>query len=101
MTQHFDIVIVGAGPAGLAAATAAVAAGKRIAVLDENPRAGGQVWRQGPGRARTPQLSKALHALHEAGRVTLMNGTRAVASARSAEGATTGWELSHDCSAPG
>ena len=80
MTQHFDIVIVGAGPAGLAAATAAVAAGKRIAVLDENPRAGGQVWRQGPGRARTPQLSKALHALHEAGRVTLMNGTRAVAS---------------------
>jgi NADPH-dependent 2,4-dienoyl-CoA reductase/sulfur reductase-like enzyme len=80
MTQHFDIVIVGAGPAGLAAATAASAAGKRIVVLDDNPRAGGQVWRQGPGLAPAPRLSKALHALREAGRVTFMSGARAIAS---------------------
>ena len=80
MTQHFDIVVVGAGPAGLAAATEAAAAGKRIAVLDDNPRAGGQVWRQGPGRVRAPQLSKALHALREAGTITWFHGTRAVAS---------------------
>ncbi len=59
MKLQFDIVIVGAGPAGLAAAQAAASAGGSVAVLDDNPQAGGQIWRGGPqhsGDARAAQL---------------------------------------------
>ena len=42
-----DVLIVGAGPAGLAAAYRAANAGLRVAVVDDNPRAGGQIWRSG------------------------------------------------------
>lgn len=41
-------VIVGAGPAGVRAAQALAAAGVRPVVLDEAPRAGGQIYRQPP-----------------------------------------------------
>ena len=41
-------VIVGAGPAGVRAAQALVAAGLRPIVLDEAARAGGQIYRQPP-----------------------------------------------------
>ena len=37
MNRVYDIVVVGAGPAGLAAATAAAAAGRKVAVLDDCP----------------------------------------------------------------
>jgi len=40
-----DIAVVGAGPAGIAAAVAAAGVGKRVCLLDAAPRAGGQVWR--------------------------------------------------------
>ena len=42
-----DIVIVGAGPAGIAAAIAASQCGVRVTVLDDNPAVGGQIWRGG------------------------------------------------------
>jgi D-hydroxyproline dehydrogenase subunit alpha len=40
-----DVLIVGAGPAGLAAAWRAATAGLRVAVVDDNPSSGGQIWR--------------------------------------------------------
>lgn len=43
--DRYEIVVAGAGPAGLAAAVAAAAQGKRVCVVDENPQAGGQIWR--------------------------------------------------------
>jgi NADPH-dependent 2,4-dienoyl-CoA reductase/sulfur reductase-like enzyme len=42
---RFDILIVGAGPAGMAAAVAASARGKAVGVVDDNPGPGGQIWR--------------------------------------------------------
>lgn len=42
----YDVVIIGAGPAGMAAAIEASKAGVRVAVLDENPRIGGQIYRE-------------------------------------------------------
>jgi NADPH-dependent 2,4-dienoyl-CoA reductase/sulfur reductase-like enzyme len=45
MTQR-PLVVVGAGPAGMAAAIAAAEAGLRPLVLDENVDVGGQVYRQ-------------------------------------------------------
>ncbi|MGJ3507925.1 NAD(P)/FAD-dependent oxidoreductase [Enemella sp. A6] len=41
----FDVLIVGAGPAGLAAAQVAARAGLRVGVVDEQAAAGGQVFR--------------------------------------------------------
>jgi len=40
-----DVLVVGAGPAGLAAAYHAAKNGLRVAVVDDNPAAGGQIWR--------------------------------------------------------
>lgn len=40
-----DVAIVGAGPAGLAAALAVAKAGKHVVMLDESPAVGGQIWR--------------------------------------------------------
>ena len=45
MTTDVDILVVGAGPAGMAAATAAAACGQKVVVLDDNASAGGQIWR--------------------------------------------------------
>jgi NADPH-dependent 2,4-dienoyl-CoA reductase/sulfur reductase-like enzyme len=43
--REFDVVVVGAGPAGLAAACRAAECGRRVAMLDDNPLPGGQIWR--------------------------------------------------------
>lgn len=40
-----DVAIVGAGPAGIAAAIHAAGAGKQVVVLDAAPLPGGQIWR--------------------------------------------------------
>ena len=45
MSAAFDYLIVGAGPAGLAAAATAAALGIRAAVIDEQPEPGGQIYR--------------------------------------------------------
>lgn len=41
----FDIVVVGAGPAGIAAACAASESSGSVGLVDDNPAAGGQIWR--------------------------------------------------------
>jgi NADPH-dependent 2,4-dienoyl-CoA reductase/sulfur reductase-like enzyme len=48
------VAIVGAGPAGVRAAQEIVAAGLRPVLIDEGPRAGGQVYRQPPEALRRP-----------------------------------------------
>lgn len=40
-----DVLVVGAGPAGLAAAFRAAQSGLRVTVVDDNPAVGGQIWR--------------------------------------------------------
>lgn len=62
--READIVVVGAGPAGLAAAWAAGSCGRKVLLLDDNPAAGGQIWRgtdeaslKGPARGWLKRLS--------------------------------------------
>ncbi|WP_063842888.1 FAD-dependent oxidoreductase [Sphaerimonospora mesophila] len=43
-----DVLVVGAGPAGLAAAARLAEAGLAVQVVDEQPAAGGQIWRRPP-----------------------------------------------------
>lgn len=46
MKAAFDLLVVGAGPGGLAAAATAGEAGMRVCLVDDNPSAGGQIWRR-------------------------------------------------------
>ncbi len=41
-----EIAVIGAGPAGIAAAVSAAEAGARVTLIDENPRPGGQYYKQ-------------------------------------------------------
>jgi NADPH-dependent 2,4-dienoyl-CoA reductase/sulfur reductase-like enzyme len=43
--REFDVLVIGAGPAGLAAACCAAEASRRVGIVDDNPAAGGQIWR--------------------------------------------------------
>ncbi|MGJ5180122.1 FAD-dependent oxidoreductase [Bradyrhizobium oligotrophicum] len=43
--EQYDVVVIGAGPAGLAATATAAGAGLSTLLLDENAGPGGQVWR--------------------------------------------------------
>ncbi|MEA2093939.1 MAG: FAD-dependent oxidoreductase, partial [Pseudomonadota bacterium] len=45
MKDHYPLVIIGAGPAGLAAAVVATEHGLDVALLDEQPTPGGQIYR--------------------------------------------------------
>lgn len=45
-SNYFDVAVVGAGPAGLAAAIEASKYGARVVVIDENIKAGGQLFKQ-------------------------------------------------------
>lgn len=80
MKQHFDIVVVGAGPAGLNAAQAAARDGATVVLLDDNPSAGGQIWRQGPGHRLQAPLHRLLTALKMQNNVTLLPSTRVIAT---------------------
>jgi D-hydroxyproline dehydrogenase subunit alpha len=45
MSVETEVLIVGAGPAGISAAATAAAHGRDVLVLDDNPTPGGQIWR--------------------------------------------------------
>jgi thioredoxin reductase/bacterioferritin-associated ferredoxin len=45
VTAAFDAIVIGAGPAGAEAALSAAGCGRSVALIDEQPVAGGQVWR--------------------------------------------------------
>lgn len=49
-------VIVGTGPAGMAAAIAMVETGLRPLVIDENPQGGRQIYRRPPAEFATEKL---------------------------------------------
>jgi NADPH-dependent 2,4-dienoyl-CoA reductase/sulfur reductase-like enzyme len=79
VNQHYDVVVVGAGPAGLNAARAAARAGAQVAVFDDNPRIGGQVWRQGPRHSPQAPLREVDAALAGHPNVTVWSSVRVVA----------------------
>ncbi len=44
--DRYELIVIGAGPAGLSAAIEAASAGMRTIVFDENARPGGQLFKQ-------------------------------------------------------
>ena len=85
MTQFFDILIVGAGPAGLAAAHAAAHGALSIAIIDDNPLAGGQIWRGGPQQQQDQRARQLWQELEAAGNVSFLPGTRVLMQAQPGE----------------
>jgi NADPH-dependent 2,4-dienoyl-CoA reductase/sulfur reductase-like enzyme len=55
MTPDFQILVVGSGPAGIAAAVRAAENGMRVGLLDDNPAPGGQIWR---GSKKSRKISR-------------------------------------------
>lgn len=56
-SRAHDVVVIGAGPAGLSAAVAAAEAGRSVLVIDQAPQVGGQLWRHRGGEEVAPALA--------------------------------------------
>ena len=80
-------LVIGGGPAGLAAAWAAVQSGDQVTLLDDNPALGGQIWRGGIPKAYhrfldpriTVRTGVQIHSASQipaADRIILATGTR-------------------------
>ncbi len=59
-----EVLIAGAGPAGIAAATSAARCGRDVTLLDDNPLPGGQIWRagfhQGKGESKAENVRRCI-----------------------------------------
>lgn len=86
MAETIDLAVVGAGPAGLACALEAERLGLAVALIDDQPAPGGQIWR---GLARA-EAAAALGADYLAGRADI---AALRASAVQYRPATTLWHL--------
>lgn len=75
-THRCDLLIVGAGPAGMAAALAAAPTGMSITIVDDNIHPGGQIWRDGPGVSLPPLARQHRDALARHSNIRLLCGTR-------------------------
>jgi NADPH-dependent 2,4-dienoyl-CoA reductase/sulfur reductase-like enzyme len=72
--QRFDVLVIGGGPAGMAAAAQAAEAGARVALVDDNPNLGGQIWRGETGQS-SGEAGQWAGRLKSAG-VIFFSGTR-------------------------
>lgn len=78
---HCDVLVIGAGVAGLAAAEAAAANGKRVIICDENPRFGGLADLSGgtiDGKPQTEWVAEKTRALADLDNVHVLARTTAV-----------------------
>lgn len=97
--DRFDVLVVGAGPAGIAAAVRAAESGASVGVVDENVALGGQIWREGfSGETRPPTAVSWLGQFKKAG-VTELYGKRVFHQPEPgvlmAEGLNDVWELKY------
>lgn len=91
MVAEHQIVVIGAGPAGLSAAVSAGEQGAQVLVIDASPRPGGQYWRHAdpqhntdPGRwhhgwSTYQRLVDKLQKQKRAGRVKQLHGHQVLA----------------------
>ena len=69
-----EVLVIGGGPAGLAAATRAAESGVRVAIVDDNFSLGGQIWRAGADGDNT-EASPWLERLRRSN-VAVLSGVR-------------------------
>lgn len=76
-TVKADVVVIGAGPAGMAAAACAAESNRRVALLDENPEVGGQIWRHSTHGVTEP-VAREWRARLTASGATMVRGASVV-----------------------
>jgi len=97
--EQFDVLVVGGGPAGIAAAVRAAEAGARVGMVDENLAPGGQIWRGGPLETKHPPAALSWLERLKASGVTPLCGQRVFhqpqAGVLMAEGSDDVYEMSY------
>jgi sarcosine oxidase subunit alpha len=73
---HCDVLVVGSGPSGVAAALAAAAGGARVILCDEQPQFGGSLLADAD-ESGAAWLARSLESLRSNARVTLLPRTTA------------------------
>lgn len=73
--RSFDVAVIGAGPAGIAAAVTAAESGVSVVLMDDNPAPGGQIWRGGASGSHHSKAARWLERLSRSS-VTVIAGTR-------------------------
>jgi NAD(P) transhydrogenase len=81
MSEHFDLIVIGAGPAGGQAAAQAAGLGRRVALVEREPYLGGAGLTTGTMPSKMlREAAVALHTLRQRGQAsvhyTLQPGTR-------------------------
>lgn len=93
--RQFDVLVVGGGPAGMAAAARAAESGRRVCIVDDNLALGGQIWR-GMGTEDAHALGRSRwHQRLQSASATLLSGYRVVD--QPARGVLLAESASNDC----
>jgi NADPH-dependent 2,4-dienoyl-CoA reductase/sulfur reductase-like enzyme len=79
MKYQTNILIVGGGPAGMAAAYTSSQSGTDVLVVDDNPKLGGQIWRNENVKPSTKEASEWFEKIRNA-KFDLQSGTRIVSN---------------------
>ncbi len=72
-----DILIFGGGAAGMSAALAASESGRRVTIVDGNPRLGGQIWRAELGKNKSPAAEPLIRAI-TSGKFNILGSTQVI-----------------------
>jgi D-hydroxyproline dehydrogenase subunit alpha len=75
--RHFDVLVIGGGPAGMAAAACAAESGISVGIVDDNFKLGGQIWRDESGNSKNIDAAKWAQRLRASG-ATALSGLRVV-----------------------
>ena len=70
-----DVLVVGAGPAGLAAAWRTAQSGLRVSLVDDNPAAGGQIWRGEQAKPSSAEAQEWFERIRSVD-IQMINGAR-------------------------
>ncbi len=74
--SRFEVLVVGAGPAGIAAAVCAAESGARVGIVDDNFAAGGQIWRGELGKESSSNESARWYARLKKAGITPLQGKK-------------------------
>src|SRR5689334_3745213 len=69
--RQFDVLVIGGGPAGMAAAACAAESGVRVGMVDDNFKIGGQIWRGESGDSKDTVASHWARRLRRSGAMAL------------------------------
>src|SRR5437870_3517917 len=81
VNKSFDVLVIGGGPAGIAAACCAAENGLHTAVVDDNESLGGQIWRSGADASASGDRGLWVERFGSLG-VSMLCGTRVIQQPR-------------------